>query len=438
MGDAYADDNATVMIPTFDGYGGTEVASDHYYACVSGDDDFEDVMIGRLSVGNEGELAAVVAKSTDYMPLPGDETWRESTLLVSGLFYTIKDAYVTLFDEYEALMPGDWSVDRIYRHDYDNNNSCSLDVVDAFNDGHLIVNYAGDGWISSWHQVIDTTDIPAMDNGDRLPIVLSMACMTGWYDNITELDQTGSYDCFAEQIVNAPGKGAVACLASPRASDGGMFRTLTKSIYRAVFTEGCVFLGETMAVAKLLHVQDGGNSDYARHFNLFGDPTLIYRWDTTPSSRPELAARPHETLATPELPAVGDDLTVDVTVRNTSALAASNVLVRVTDVSASGSYSQNITIPPIGDWSSANVLAVIPALIGGRCTRSTSLSTRTGPSTRSTRPTTPRSSTSTSTHTCRDSRRTPETMLMARAWPDSAEPGMHVFLMEGGAVRSRA
>ncbi|MFH1688642.1 MAG: C25 family cysteine peptidase [Candidatus Eisenbacteria bacterium] len=365
VGDAYADDNATVMVPTFDGYGGTEVASDHYYACVSGDDDFEDVMIGRLSVGNASELAAVVAKSTSYMPLPDDEPWRESTLLVSGLFYTIKDDYVTLFDEYEALMPDGWSVDRIYRHDYDNNHNCSLDVVDAFNDGHLIVNYAGDGWISSWYQVIDTTDIPPMDNGDRLPIVLSMACATGWYDNTTEIDQTGSYDCFAEQIVNTSGKGAVACLASPRASDGGMFRTLTKSIYRAVFTENCVFLGETMAVAKLLHIQDGGNVDYARHFNLFGDPALIYRWDTAPSAKPELAARPHEIVASPALPAVGDDLTVDIIVRNMSTLTVTDVLVRVSDVSTSGSYSQNITIPSIGDWSSESIVAVIPSLSAG-------------------------------------------------------------------------
>ena len=42
-------------------------------------------------------------------------------------------------------------------------------------------------------QALDTTDIPLMNNGDRLPIVLSMACMTGWYDNTTEIDLTGSY-----------------------------------------------------------------------------------------------------------------------------------------------------------------------------------------------------------------------------------------------------
>jgi hypothetical protein len=365
VGDAYADDNTTVMIPTYDGYGGTEVASDHYYACVSGDDDFEDVMIGRLSVGNVNELVAIVGKCANYMPMPSGEPWTESTLLVAGLFYTIKDDYVTLFDEYEELMPDGWPIDRIYRHDYANDHLCSLDVVEAFNEGHLIVNYAGDGWISSWYRVMDTTDIPLMDNGDRLPIVLSMACMTGWYDNTTEIDPNGSYDCFAEQIVNTSGRGAIACLAAPRASDGGMFRTLTKSIYRAVFTENSVFLGETVALAKLLHLQDGGSVDYPRHFNLFGDPALIYRWDTAPTDAPELVVRPHEVVTAPELPAIGDNLTVEMTVRNTSTLMATDVLLRVTDVSAAGSYSQDIFIPSISDWSSETVTAVIPALAGG-------------------------------------------------------------------------
>ncbi|MCK4512347.1 PQQ-binding-like beta-propeller repeat protein, partial [bacterium] len=364
VGDAYADDNTTVMIPTYDGYGGTEVASDHYYACVSGDDDFEDVMVGRLSVGNVNELIAVVGKCANYMPMPSGEPWTESTLLVAGLFYTIRDDYVTLFDEYEELMPDGWAVDRIYRHDYANDNLCSLDVVEAFNEGHLMINFAGDGWISSWHRVLDTTDIPLMDNGDRLPIVLSMACMTGWYDNTTEIGPNGSYDCFAEQIVNTSGKGAIACLASPRASDGGMFRTLTKSIYRAVFAENSVFLGETVALAKLLHLQDGGSVDYVRHFNLFGDPALIYRWDTAPTGSPELVVRPHEVVTTPELPAIGDNLTVEMTVRNTSSQLATDVLLRVTDVSAAGSYSQDILIPSISDWSSETVTAVIPALFG--------------------------------------------------------------------------
>jgi len=364
VGDAYADDNTTVMVPTYDGYGGTEVASDHYYACVSGDDDYEDVMIGRLSVGNVSELVAVIDKIANYMPQEQGEPWTESTLLVAGLFYTLKDEYVSLFDEYEGLMPDGWNVDRIYRHDYPNNHTCSVDVVDGFNDGHLFVNFAGDGWISEWYQVLDTTDIPNMDNGDMLPIVLSMACNTGWYDNTTEIDQTGSYDCFAEQIVNTPNRGAIACLAAPRASDGGIFRTLSETIYQAAFTEHCTFLGETISVAKLLHVQSGGTVDYARHFNLFGDPSLIYRWDAEPGDGPELIVRPHEIAISPELPAEGDDLSLQITVRNHGTVPADGVLLRISDVSSGGSYSHDVSIPHIGDWSAETVTTVISALPG--------------------------------------------------------------------------
>ncbi|MGP8322306.1 MAG: C25 family cysteine peptidase [Methanosarcinaceae archaeon] len=53
IGDAYKDDNSTRMLWDFDGYPGDFVeASDHYYACLDGDD-YPDVMIGRLSGGNE-------------------------------------------------------------------------------------------------------------------------------------------------------------------------------------------------------------------------------------------------------------------------------------------------------------------------------------------------------------------------------------------------
>ncbi len=201
-------------------------------------------MIGRLSVGNLTDLAAVVNKSTNYMPVASGAGWSTRVLLIGGLFYTIKDDYVALFDEYEEIIPDEFQVDRIYRHDFATDGACALEVVEGFNNGCLIANFAGDGWISTWDRTLSTAHIAQMENSDRLPIVLSMACATGWFDNTTYPDAGGSYDCLAEQLVNATNKGAIACLAAPRSSDGGMFRTLTESLYRAVFDEQCIFIGE--------------------------------------------------------------------------------------------------------------------------------------------------------------------------------------------------
>ncbi|MBM3308114.1 MAG: VCBS repeat-containing protein [Candidatus Eisenbacteria bacterium] len=365
VGDAYADDNQTVMVPAYNGYGGNEVASDHYYACVSGDDDFEDVMIGRLSVGNLADLVAVVTKCTGYMPVSSTQEWSSSVLLIGGMFYTLKSEYVALFNEYDEIIPDSFQVGRIYRHDFASDHACAIAVTREFNNGHLIVNFAGDGWVSLWDRTLNTTHIAGMENGDRLPIVLSMACATGGFDNTTYPDANGSYDCLAEQLVNAPGKGAVACLAAPRASDGGMFRTLTKSIYRAMFDEHALFIGEAIAVGKLLHLQGDQNVNYVRHFNLFGDPTLIFASDAPPTDAPDLALKPHETAWSPAFPGTNSTVTVAVTVTNQSAVPASNVAVRLTGQSPAGQYRCDAIIPFLGGWSSESAVLTIPDRTAG-------------------------------------------------------------------------
>ncbi|MFH1502572.1 MAG: C25 family cysteine peptidase [Candidatus Eisenbacteria bacterium] len=365
VGDAYADDNQTVMIPVYNGYGGSESASDHYYACVSGDDDLEDVMLGRLSVGNLEELAAVLSKSVSYMPLTAGEAWHERILLIGGLFYTIKEDYVALFDQYDDLIPDDLTVDRIYRHDYGTTQSCALDVVDAFNDGYLFVNFNGDGWISTWDHTLSTSHIDLMQNSQRLPIVLSMACSTGWLDNITQPDASGSYDCLAEQLVYAQNGGAVACLAAPRTSDGGIFRSFTKQIWNAAYEEHCIFTGELVATAKLLHLQAGGNASYTRQFALFGDPSLVFGLEFQPTGLPDVTAKPHQTVWTPSELTVGDDLAVSVGVSNQSDVAATNVLVRLSGQSDAGSYELETTVPSVGPWATEFAeLVVQTPLIG--------------------------------------------------------------------------
>ncbi len=365
VGDAYADDNETLMIPAYDGYGGQEVASDHYYSCVSGDDDFEDLMLGRLSVGNTEELSAVVNKIGNYMPVPPEAGWNDRTMLVGGLFYNDKSEYVALFDEYEDIIPADHTVDRIYRHDFDSDFDCAMAVADAFNYGYLFLNFAGDGWITEWYHTFRTTHLSSLGNADRFPIVLSMACLTGWLDNTTEPDMLGSYDCLAEQLVNLPDAGAIACLAAPRYSDGGSFRTLTEKIYEAAFNENSLFLGETLVVAKLLHLQSGGDVSYVRHFNLFGDPSLIYKEDETPGTLPDLTVKPHQTTWLPETLAAGDDLSVSITVTNQSVIPVSSIKVRLTDDSSTGPYVYDETIPFIDSWSSIGIEIIVPEVAGG-------------------------------------------------------------------------
>ncbi|MBD3367005.1 MAG: DUF1565 domain-containing protein [Candidatus Eisenbacteria bacterium] len=360
LGDAVADDNESVMIPAYYGYGGNEEASDHYYACLSGDDDFEDVMLGRLSVGNLTEVVRVVNKAWNYMPLPQGAAWRNSALMIGGLFYSTREQYVQLFNGYESILPDTMTVDRIYRHDFPNDAACASNIIDELNDGHLFTTFIGDGWIHEWHRAMKSTHIAQLENSDRLPIVLSMACMTGWFDNTTQVGPSGSYDCFAELLVNAENSGAIACLAAPRPTDGGVYTTLTEDIFRAAFEEHCVYLGELFATAKLLHLESGGQAKYARHFNLFGDPGLVFAWNALPGSGTDLVIRPHELVVSPEFPSHQDALSVSVTVTNQSAVDAAPVVLRVLLDGPSGQVSEEIILPFVRGWSEVNRVFTFP------------------------------------------------------------------------------
>ena len=69
VGDALQDDNSTIMLPAANPayYGTLEKGGDYYYACTGGDsDNIQDVMYGRISVGNATELNNVVSKIIAY------------------------------------------------------------------------------------------------------------------------------------------------------------------------------------------------------------------------------------------------------------------------------------------------------------------------------------------------------------------------------------
>ncbi|NIA12386.1 MAG: hypothetical protein GWP10_22385, partial [Nitrospiraceae bacterium] len=97
VGDAFLDDNSTEMVPASRVYqtAGSdpeisgeylEYGSDYYYACVTQTggsyDNDQDLMYGRISVGNEGELSNVVTKIVDY-ELYSSGAWRNNVAFMS-------------------------------------------------------------------------------------------------------------------------------------------------------------------------------------------------------------------------------------------------------------------------------------------------------------------------------------------------------------------
>lgn len=370
LGDAYEDDNSTPMLPEYDGYGTDMEASDHYYACVSGDDDFEDLMIGRIPVGNLTELVNYYRKLSSYYPLP-IEPWINSILLTAGCYYASNQDYVVYFDSLESYIPTTYTVSRYYRYDFpltDTGDALAMQAfIDSVNVGRLLVLYAGDGDIFDWggwtKRVMRSSRIPDLNNYGRLPIVLSISCSNGWFDNTTTAYIDGGYDCFAERLLNAPHIGAVACLASSRATTGGAISDFSPEFIKAVFVNGSTFLGEAVVAAKTRYLAKLGNVKFVRQFNLLGDPCLSLVPNDLLMAKPDIVIRPYTVRYSPEYPRHGSRVTLECEVWNASAEAVDQVEIGV--FAADASPSSRIATAVLSDvwgWEKRKITFTLEGL----------------------------------------------------------------------------
>lgn len=359
LGDAYEDDNTSAMVPDYDGYGGDSEASDHFYACVKGSDEFEDVMIGRIPVGNELELGYYYSKLRSYTPLPA-EAWTKSFLFASGCFFALKQDYVNLFDSLAVYLPEDVHDARYYRYDHPQTDPGDAEAIQAMVDsleaGHLFVMYCGHAdrwdWGGRFERVFGSAFIPGLDNANTLPIVLSISCYSGWFDNITETFGDGGVDCFAERLLTNPGGGAVACLASSRNTPGGASTEFTSQIIRAAYLNGSSYLGELMLEAKARHLCQLGNLEYVRQFNLFGDPCLNFVLNEYPITMPDLVIRPYHVNVTPDFIRDGETVTVTAEVWNAAGtgIAEFDVAIYCGDPDAGGELAGTETLSDFWGW----------------------------------------------------------------------------------------
>ncbi|MEA3431378.1 MAG: C25 family cysteine peptidase, partial [candidate division WOR-3 bacterium] len=278
-------------------------ASDYYYSCITEEsgnyDDYPDIMIGRISVGNETELSTVADKIVNYEPMPLEASWRKNILLVGGGPRGGWDTWYSSDPEFNEIatnifpteywttyvtqhLPTSVPADEIFYDDVAADPHGYLYVrpfiADKLNEGQLITDYMGHGW--AWDvQLLRPDELSNGDilNGDRLPFIFAMACEVGMFD-LTEEGNTntflpyipGVWDCAAEIYINNFVSGAVAYVAASRASYASSFGTIDGYAQEAIFKNHSYVLGEAVMEAKLKTT----SLLYRRQYNFFGDPAL--------------------------------------------------------------------------------------------------------------------------------------------------------------------
>ena len=254
----YLDMGAFDFVPTkFIDTALLKTASDDWLADINGDG-FADYAVGRIPVRTADDAALVFGKIASRGTPSG--TWANAVLSVfdrpEGYDFAAAAA------EASALVPASMSVQKI---DFAHSASPHADVAAALNQGQLLVDYAGHGAVELWglDGVYTSSDAATLANGTRLPFVVAMNCLNGYFAD------AWSYS-MAEALLEAPNGGAVAVWASSALTEPDGQQVMNTELFRQLFGGANPTIGEAINRAK----QAVTDADTRKSWILFGDPSM--------------------------------------------------------------------------------------------------------------------------------------------------------------------
>ena len=214
-------------------YHGSLTGTDLWYFTVDGDDEFADIHHGRISV-EDLSGTAVLNKILEYEQNPPTGQWNNHVFLAAyeeyGRYFTIVSDMI-----FDYLTSIGYDCDRAY--EAGTPPGTTQDVIDNFNVGSFIVNHRDHGDTDGWsHPSFTITHLPQLANGDMLPVVYSLNCLTGYFD--AETDQSGgTFESFCEELLRKPVGGAVGVIGATRVSYSGYNDELVKGLYDAMWPD---------------------------------------------------------------------------------------------------------------------------------------------------------------------------------------------------------
>jgi hypothetical protein len=265
-----------------------ETAADNRFVTVSGSDIVPDINLGRFPAQTAADVTAMVEKTMAYERAPLHNGWNRRVLFVTdnldgggGAFYNFSDAVAEgSFKAKQGVvpyLPADYNKSKLYLDRNCTVENCRGGILDAINQGVLLISYVGHGTKQYWaeEQLLSLSSINAMQNGDRLPIILPMTCLEGYYHEAEK-----GIEAFGEAIVRAPGKGAIASWSPTGLGLATGHDYLEKGFFMALFYNDIKALGVITTIGKIYLKQSAPARKYddlLDTFLLIGDPALNVR-----------------------------------------------------------------------------------------------------------------------------------------------------------------
>ncbi|HEY7172610.1 MAG TPA: C25 family cysteine peptidase [Vicinamibacterales bacterium] len=317
-----------------------EAASDDWFVDFN-DDGLPDIAIGRLSVRTVDQAQAMVAKIAGYGTGQAP-AWTRRVLLVAD-----RDDDTSTFVQYsrglESVLPNNYTAREVFR-DALPDAAAHQALVDAVNDGQLIVNYTGHGSSRIWGsngELLTNESVAEWKNAGRLPLVIAMNCLNGLFDSIWDEES------LAEALMRAPDGGAVAAWASSSVTPSSTQALVNAELFRLIFGSRFATVGEAIAAAKRAVTKP----DLRRSWIFFGDPAMELFGVPKPIANPPASRRTpvvvEPSAANPPSPGSHNE---PATAEQVAALDARPRATRLMDVNGDRRSDLFLYAPRTGQW----------------------------------------------------------------------------------------
>lgn len=297
-------------------------ASDNMFVAVAGSDVVPDLVIGRISIEEVSEGQVILNKIFNY-PADNSKEWKQRALLfASGLSdsdennFGFNDASLLLEDFYIA--PKGFTTKKVFR--YPNkprhypHQGGTAQLRDAINDGGIIANYYGHGGGYQWDFMFLNDDIYELQNGDKLPFIVSVTCYTAHFDN---------QDVFGEQFIKVPNKGCIAFFGSSGLTYWGAGKGINEQIFSQIFNNKNYIIGKAILNAKQNVQSTGFYESQIALQTLLGEPLIKLAFP----EKPDFVVKSNSITLSKENPLINDTLTVSVVIQNLGSKYNSDSLI---------------------------------------------------------------------------------------------------------------
>ncbi len=303
--------------------GSATTGSDYPYALLSAQaDDVPDFALGRIPVDTLEQADTVVDKIINYESNPPTQSSFYKNVGIASQFQCCRNggqqgrdlrSFIETSELVrDELLNNNYSVDRIYTKTVEGNGGSTPrrfyngtllpaaldansgfawdgdtdDIVNAWNAGRFLFLHRDHGWEDGWgNPSFTTTNVNNdLNNGSLLPVVFSVNCASGLFDNETANGDYGTQvnrEYFAERLLRLENGGAVGMLGDTRNSPTWANSALTRGFFDAVWPNTVTDFGDNTRHRRLGDIMNHGKLYLMTQVGVAGTTEAPTQWNVT-------------------------------------------------------------------------------------------------------------------------------------------------------------